>query len=96
MCVRETTTRYHGDEQWRRQRTSDPLRDWPALHAASVRHPESFWAELFEHEFRLKFVVPPRVVVDRAANLGAGAWLPGAYICIYVSVVCMVCAMGGR
>jgi hypothetical protein len=76
--VVDMTLSYQGDEQWRRQRTADPLRDWPALHAASVRHPESFWSALFEREFRLKFVVPPRVIVDRSANLGAGAWLPGA------------------
>jgi hypothetical protein len=70
---------YVGDEQWRRQRTQQPLRDWPALHAASVRDPESFWAAVFRHEFRLDFAVPPTCMVDRAANLGAGAWLPGAF-----------------
>mmetsp|Transcript_14712 Transcript_14712/g.36670 ORF Transcript_14712/g.36670 Transcript_14712/m.36670 type:complete len:810 (-) Transcript_14712:172-2601(-) len=72
--------RFKGDQQFERERTGDPVQDWAALHALSVRDPNLFWSALLLSERSDMQVVMQRLptcMLQPHDNPDACVWMPG-------------------
>ena len=83
-----------GDAQWREERTGDPVRDYRAFHALSVRDPETFWPPLLAR-MGVRFAEGASAEAMLRVPAGEGGveraeWLPGARLNV------AACCLEGR